>query len=98
MEMASLDLIGFIPSYLIILVATAYVLGIILKRLESIKDKYITLILGGFCIVIATLLIIINKQYSTMLDATVNGILQGILVWGVSIGINQTIKQINKNE
>ena len=28
----------------------------------------------------------------------VNGILQGILCWGVAVGINQTVKQLGKNE
>lgn len=98
MELTSLDLMRFIPEYLIILVVAAYVLGAILKSLDMIKDKYITLILGTFCIAIAILLVLANNQYKVALDAIINGGLQGILAWGVSIGINQTYKQLNKQE
>ena len=98
MDLTQLDLMKFIPGYLVILIAAAYVLGSILKGMNSFKDKYITLVLGIFCITIAIALIIINGQYKVMLDAIVNGLLQGIIAWGISIGINQTIKQLNKNE
>ena len=98
MELTQLDLMKFIPGYLVILIAAAYVLGSILKGMNAFKDKYITLVLGIFCITIAIALIIINGQYKVMLDAIVNGLLQGIIAWGISIGINQTIKQLNKNE
>ena len=98
MDLTQLDLMKFIPGYLVILIAAAYVLGSILKGMNTFKDKYITLVLGIFCITIAIALIIINGQYKVMLDAIVNGLLQGIIAWGISIGINQTIKQLNKNE
>ena len=98
MDLTQLDLMKFIPGYLVILIAAAYVLGSILKGMNAFKDKYITLVLGIFCITIAIALIIINGQYKVMLDAIVNGLLQGIIAWGISIGINQTIKQLNKNE
>ena len=98
MDFMNINLMEFIPKYLIILVVAAYVLGSILKSIGTFKDKYITLMLGVFCITIAILLIIINGQYKVMLDAIVSGILQGIIAWGIAIGINQTIKQLNKNE
>ena len=98
MELTSLDLMKFIPSYLLILIVAAYVLGSILKSLNMVKDKYITLILGLFCISIAMSLIIINAQYKVIFDAIVNGLLQGIIAWGIAIGINQTVKQLNKDE
>lgn len=98
MDLTQLDLMKFIPGYLVILIAAAYVLGNILKGMNAFKDKYITLVLGIFCITIAIALIIINGQYKVMLDAIVNGLLQGIIAWGISIGINQTVKQLNKNE
>ena len=51
-----------------------------------------------FGITFAVLLSIINAQYKINLEVIVNGILQGILCWGVSVGVNQTIKQLNKEE
>lgn len=98
MELGNLNLVDFLPKYLLMLIAAAYVLGAILKSINIVKDKYITLILGVLCITMAILLIIINGQYKVMLDAIVNGILYGIISWGVAIGINQTVKQISKKD
>ena len=91
------NLISFIPTNSAILVASIYVIGIFLKK-SSLQDKYITVILMLFAITFAVLLTIINSQYKVALDTIVNGILQGILCWGVSIGINQTAKQLKKDE
>ena len=91
------NLISFIPTNLAILVASIYVIGIFLKK-SSLQDKYITVILMLFAITFAVLITIINSQYKVALDTIVNGILQGILCWGTSIGINQTAKQLKKDE
>ena len=90
------NLIKFIPENLLILVAAIYVVGIFLKRIESVKDNYIPICLMLFAITFAILLNIINSEYKVMFDAIVNAILQGILCWGVAIGVNQTAKQISK--
>ena len=94
----NLNLVELIPSNLVILIAALYVLGVGLKKSVSVRDKYITLILLFLGITLAALLNIINAQYKVTLDAIVNGLLQGILCWGVSIGINQTGKQLMKDE
>ena len=73
-------------------------MGIFLKRLESVKDKYITSILMLFAITAAILLNIINAEFKVALDVIVNGVLQGILCWGVAVGLNQTAKQLSKQE
>ena len=83
-----MDIIKFIPEQLLILVASIYVLGVFLKRIDSIKDKYITIILMAFSIVLSLIL--------QGLNAT--AFLQGILCWGVAVGINQTAKQLGKEE
>lgn len=93
-----MEIMTFIPEHLLILIVAAYVLGVFLKKIEGFKDKYITIALMLFCVTLAFLLNLINAQYKTMLDAAVNAILQGILCWGVSVGINQTFKQIGKQE
>lgn len=92
------NLISFIPTNLGVLIAAIYVLGIGLKKSLFVADKWITLILLVFGITFAVLLTIINAQYKTMLDAIVTGILQGILCWGVSVGMNQIIVQAKKSE
>lgn len=90
------NLLTFIPENLLILIASIYVLGIFLKKLNSVKDNYITLILMVFAITFAVLLNIVNSQYKVLYEAIINAILQGILCWGVAVGINQTAKQISR--
>ncbi|MEG0669118.1 MAG: phage holin family protein [Clostridium sp.] len=81
-----MDLIKFIPEQLLILVAAIYVLGVFLKKTERVKDNLIPIILMVFAIAFSMLL--------TGVSAV--SCLQGILCWGVSIGINQLGKQIEK--
>jgi uncharacterized membrane protein YagU involved in acid resistance len=71
-------------------------MGIFLKKTEAIKDNYITVILMIFSITFAIMLVLINAQYKTIFGAVVNGALQGVLCWGVAIGVNQTTKQLTK--
>lgn len=92
------NLLTFIPEFLLIVIVGIYVFGAFLKSLKSVPDKYITSILMLLGITAAVLLNIINSQYKVSLDVIVNGVLQGILCWGVAVGINQTSKQLNKNE
>lgn len=82
------NLLKFIPEQLLILIAATYVMGVFLKKIESVKDKYITIILMIFTITFSMIL--------TGLSAT--AFLQGILCWGVSVGLNQTAKQLAKEE
>ena len=92
------NLMTFIPENLLILIAAIYLFGIWLKKLETVPDKFITSLLMLFSITIAVLLNIINTQYKVALDTIVNGVLYGILCWGVAVGVNQTYKQLNKSE
>lgn len=80
------NLITFIPENLLILIAATYVVGVFLKKIEKIKDNYITVILMIFTVVFSMILA----------GRTATAFLQGILCWGVAIGINQTSKQISK--
>lgn len=92
------NLLTFIPEFLLIVIVATYVVGVFLKKIESVPDKYITSLLMLFGITFAVLLNIINAKYKVALDVIVNGILQGILCWGVAVGINQTSKQLKKSE
>ena len=67
-----LNIMDFLKEGYIIVIVALYVIGIFLKKMETIKDKYIVVIL--------------------------NGILQGILCWGVSVGVNQLKVQASKIE
>ena len=90
------NLTQFLPTHLMIVVAAILVLGVDLKKSDSINDKFIVFILLLFGITFAVLLDIINQEYKTMFEAVVYGILHGIICWGVSVAGHQTFKQLKK--
>lgn len=82
------NLINFIPENLIILVVATYVLGMFFKKIPSVNDTLIPIFLMIFSIVFS---MVLAKPSPIAL-------LQGILCWGVAIGFNQTVKQLNKED
>lgn len=84
-----MDILSFIPEELMILVIATYLIGVALKQAKFLKDNLIPLVLLGFAII-----------FSCVLQWTISGlaILQGVLCWGVAVGVNQTFKQITKTE
>ncbi len=81
-----MDFVNYITENALILIPVLYIIGMILKGIERIKDKYIPLILLPIGMGLAMALMGIN----------INAIIQGILVVGVSVYTNQLVKQINK--
>ena len=79
---------NYIVDNCLILIPVLYIIGMILKNLEFIKDKYIPLILLPIGIAMAIAISGID----------VNSAIQGILVTGVTVYGNQIFKQINKEE
>jgi len=81
-----MDFINYITENALILIPVLYIIGMILKDTNKIKDKYIPLILLpiGICLSMA------------LMGVGINAIIQGILVVGVSVYTNQLIKQVNK--
>ena len=92
------DLLQFLPPYLMIVVASIVVLGTGLKKSDSIIDKYIVFALLIFGIVFSVLLDIISKEYKTIFESVIYGILHGIICWGVSVAGHQSFKQLQKEE
>lgn len=97
MDFSNVNLIQFIPETLLIVVVATYVLGMFLKT-SKVKDKFIPSILLLFSISIAVLLAIANIENAVTMKAIVDAILQGILCWGVAVGVNQVAKQTLKEE
>ncbi len=81
-----MDFINYIAENALILIPVLYIIGMILKGTERIKDKYIPLILLpiGVCLSMA------------LMGIGITAIIQGILVVGVSVYTNQLVKQFNK--
>lgn len=76
-----MEVMSFVVKDLLILTVALNVLGIALKKTSMISDKYIPVILLPLALVASCLML---GQFD------VNSIIQGILTWGVSIGIHQT--------
>ena len=83
-----MNIMEFIPSELLIVIASTYVVGVFLKKIESFKDKFIPIVLMLFAILFSLII--------TGFNAT--SVLQGILCWGSATGISQVLIQANKVE
>ncbi|MCC0697753.1 MULTISPECIES: phage holin family protein [unclassified Clostridioides] len=80
------NLISFIPEQLLILVAALYVIGAGCKKYKQLDNKYIPVVL-----------LALGVGFSIwMLGLNADAVLQGVICWGISIGINQTYKQLKE--
>ena len=84
---------NYVKPELIVVAVVLYFIGMGLKQSQTVKDKYIPLILGGIGIVSCP---ISTGQEIAM--AVFTAIVQGILVAGLSTYVNQAIKQMHKEE
>lgn len=91
----------YVKPELLILVIVLYFIGLAIKNSEFIKDKYIPIILGIVGILIAGVYVVATSDiygYKEILTAIFTSITQGVLVAGLSVYVNQIIKQKNKEE
>lgn len=95
------QIMNYVKPELIVVAVVLYFIGMGLKQAQAVKDKYIPLILGGTGIVLCAIWVLATSPLGTGQDiamAVFTAIVQGILVAGLSIYINQIVKQANKNE
>lgn len=95
------QIMNYVKPELIVVAIVLYFIGIGLKQSQTVKDKYIPLILGLIGIVLCAIWVIATSPLSTMQEiamAVFTAIVQGILVAGLSTYVNQIIKQSNKDE
>lgn len=100
-----MDLFSMLQEYikpeLLVLTIVLFFIGLGLKKTELIKDKFIPIILGALGIIISAIYIMATSQisdYQEILTIIFTAIVQGILVAGASVFINQIIKQSKKEE
>lgn len=100
-----MDLVEMLKEYikpeLLILAVVLYFVGMGIKNTELIKDKYIPIILGIAGVLISGIYIVATSTingYQEVLTVIFTSIVQGILVAGASVYINQVIKQSSKEE
>ncbi|MCC0678946.1 MULTISPECIES: phage holin family protein [unclassified Clostridioides] len=82
------NLMNFIPEQLLILVAALYIIGECCKKYKQLNNKYIPVVL-----------LLLGIFFSIwILGLSPNAILQGVICWGISIGLNQTYKQFKDGD
>lgn len=91
----------YVKPELLILIPVLYMLGLMIKNTEYIKDKLIPLLLGVVGIVLAVIYVLATADiinYKDCLMAIFVALTQGILCAGCAVYINQNIKQSTKEE
>lgn len=94
-------IMNYIKPELIVVAIALYILGVGIKKTESIKDKYIPTILGASGIVLCAIWVMANSPLGSaqeIMMAVFTSIVQGILVAGLSTYVNQLIKQGTSDE
>ena len=92
---------NYVKPELVVVAIALYFVGMALKQAQTVKDKYIPLILGGISIAICAMYVFATSSCSSPQDivmAIFTAITQGILIAGLSTYVNQIIKQTNKDE
>ncbi|MBQ8559451.1 MAG: hypothetical protein IJ439_05655 [Tyzzerella sp.] len=95
------NITNYIKPELLVVSVVLYLIGLWLKQLNSLKDKYIPLILGIIGIVLCTIWVLAScplNSGSNIAMAIFTAIIQGILVAGLSTYANQIVKQSKKLE
>ena len=83
-----MDFMNYIAENALVLIPVIYIIGMFLKGLKGVSDKYIPFVLMFVSIAFSI----------AMLGLNVDSIIQGILVTGVTVLGNQLIKQSKKDE
>lgn len=81
-----MDILEYIVDKALILIPVLNILGMILKNMEKIPDKFIPLILLVFGILGAI----------ALSGLSADSVIQGILVTGAAVYGNQIVKQLKK--
>lgn len=91
----------YIKPEVLILVPVMYLLGLMVKNTEYIKDKFIPLFLGIVSVILTTIYVLATSDilnYKDCMMAIFVAITQGILCAGCAVYINQNIKQSKKED
>lgn len=95
------EIMKYIRPELLVLSAVLYFIGMGIKKMETIPDRYIPAILGALGCLLSGIYVLGSCPLGTMQEiamAVFTAIVQGILVAGLSTYINQMGKQMTKKE
>lgn len=90
------QLMEYIKPELLVVAVVLYIVGMGIKKTKTIKDEYIPVILGITGIILCAVWVFATSQIITGQDiamAIFTAVVQGVLVAGASVYINQVIKQ-----
>lgn len=93
------DIMNYVKPELIVVAIVLYFIGVALKNAQKVKDNAIPFILGAGGIILSAIWVLANSPIGTMqeiLMAVFTSIVQGILVAGLSVYVNQVWKQAKK--
>lgn len=89
------QILSFILPEILILIPVLIIIGMMLKRIENIKDWTIPIVLGIIGILFAIMILGFKEGFSGPI--ILNGILQGILAAGMAVYVHQlTIQSTRK--
>ena len=83
-----MDFMNYIAENVLVLIPVIYIIGMFLKGLKGVSDKYIPFVLMFISIAFSV----------AMLGLNVDSIIQGILIAGATVLSNQLIKQSKKDK
>lgn len=95
------QIMNYVKPELIVVAVALYFLGMALKQAQSVKDKYIPLLLGGVSIVLCAIWVLATSEIGNgqqVAMAVFTASTQGILVAGLSTYVDQIKKQVHKDE
>lgn len=84
----------YVCEELLLLIPILYVLGMILKRLEIVKDNFIPAILTAVSVAMSCLYVLGSEGFSA--EGVFSGIIQGLICVAVTVYSNQLYKQSTK--
>lgn len=95
------QILNYVKPELLVLSVVLYFIGVGLKKTQTLPDKYIPVILGCVGILLCSIWVVATSPLGTEQEiamAIFTAIVQGVLVAGLSVYVNQTVKQIKKHE
>lgn len=95
------QILSYVKPELLVVVVFLYFIGTMIKKSESISDKFIPMILGILGVLICGLYVFATSKVSGSQEAAMalfTAITQGVIVAGLSNYVNQLIKQSGKEE
>lgn len=91
-----MDYTQYVKAELLVIVPALYFLGGIIKKSETIKDKYIPAILAAVGLALACLWVFGTEGVTPL--SVFTAIVQGIICAGMAVFGNQLVKQAEKTE